>query len=1835
MRICSLLYPLFLAASSLVAQDSTPPVVVGQSPLAGATLRALGEVEVFFSEPVTNVNAGDLLLNGVPATNVVDVTGLGDDFIFQFSPPPTGGVQVAFAAGHGIVDLATPANAFEGAEWIYTVNPNSPLVGIVLNEFMADNENGIRDNDGDRSDWIEIYNGAEAAADLTGWYLTDDPLDLRKWRLPNTGIAQGGYLLIYASSKNRTNNPTALHTNFRLSDNAGAFLALVDSTGSNIVSSFVNYPAQTADISYGRDRVDQSMLGFYSTPTPRAANAATGAGVLPEVEFSRASSTFVTSFTVTLSTPDTNALIRYILIDSATLARTNVFLTATSPVYAGPLEITGTMQLRARAFPKSGSFLPGPLRSESYLQINPNAVNFSSDLPLIIIHSMGQGAYPAVEGAQTELNSIIAVIDANTERSALTNHPVIVRRAGINSRGSSTLGYAKKSLAVELWDEFNDGVDVEVLGMPAESDWTLYGPNNFEPSLVHNPLFYKLSNDMGRYASRTRYVEVFLHESTVATGAVGTNNYNGIYVLAERPKRAAGRVNIEGLDSADTNAPAVTGGYLLSVDRVDTAQGEATFSTPTVGVVPAQTVIYKYPRSQDILLPERDPQEQYIRGFFGAFVTNLASTNFAGPAGYVQYIDPESWIDHLIVNVAALNLDAMRLSGFFHKDRNKRIEMGPVWDCDRCFGSTDGRSPNPRTWRSTVSDFGTDFFNYPWWGRMFTDANFWQLYIDRYQNFRRGPLSQTNIFGRIDEFAAEIAEAYPREFAKFRVAPRGTNGTGSGTYATEIQWTKNWLAARLEFMDTNFLQQTAITLPGGAPAVEGLVTNGHVVLLTPPNQVGGQNAASTNAVVYYTLDGTDPRAPGGSVAPGALSNLGPVSITITGNVRIVARSFNPRHRNLTGANNPPLSSSWSGTTEASFWLGIPPLRITEIMYHPADPVAGNTNAADNFEYIEVRNTGAVPLNVNHFRLRGGVDFDFPNATLAAGERAVIVRHLAAFQSRYGNTPRVLGVYINDSLANSEDNLILQGLAREPILDFTYDDDWYPSTDGLGFSLEIVNDAAATSTWGLASSWRPSGQLNGTPGLSDPGIPSIPAVFVNEVLSNTDPAPGDAVELHNSSASPADISGWFLTDNFNSPKKYRIPNGTIIPANGYIVFYQSNSFGVGTGNFALSSKGEELYLFSAAADGSFTGWAHGFSFGPQANGVTFGRHVDTTGTDHFVAQRSATLGSANSGPLITASISEINYHPPDLIGRRGVVDNSQDEYIEIHNSTASPLPLYDPAHPANTWRLRDAVDFTFPPGVILPAGGYALVVSFDPSDTIALANFRLANGVPDSTPVYGPWIGELNNAFDNVELTRPDLPDAPGTPSAGVVSQILVDKVDYQDSAPWPFGLPDGLGAVIGRVNVAGFGNDPGNWRTAPKTPGAALPGGGAAPTILTQPSNQVGIEGQSATFSLTASGEGLGYIWTFNGRPVSGASSPNLTLTGLRDSQVGIYACYVFNSAGAVVSADATLSIRHLPRITQNPESRNVYIKPDPKAANLPNGTNVTFTVAAASFEPPIQYQWRFNGVDVPGATGPSLTVTNVQLENEGDYYCVVTDGVASVNTFSARLVPWLSPVIIQRPADLIVAAGSEFPLSVEVSGNPAPFAYSWRRNLGSVVVNTNSGPYKTNFIVLTTEEARLILTNNIMASNFVMRIVIYNDANRAPGATTTFNITVLEDTDRDGIPDVVEQGLGLDTNNVADAASDLDLDGMSNRAEFVAGTDPANNQSYLRVDATVTAGTSTVAFAGISNRTYTVQFIDNLNAAGWSTLSDIAARNTNFTQQIADPSWTTNRLYRVVTPRQ
>src|SRR5262249_44991935 len=153
--------------------------------------------------------------------------------------------------------------------------------------------------------------------------------------------------------------------------------------------------------------------------------------------------------------------------------------------------------------------------------------------------------------------------------------------------------------------------------------------------------------------------------------------------------------------------------------------------------------------------------------------------------------------------------------------------------------------------------------------------------------------------------------------------------------------------------------------------------------------------------------------------------------------------------------------------------------------------------------------------------------------------------------------------------------------------------------------------------------------------------------------------------------------------------------------------------------------------------------------------------------------------------------------------------------------------------------------------------FLIVANFNPADTAKLAAFRSKYQVPGSVQVVGPFGGALNNAGDNVRLSKP------GVPSGGSVPYILVDAVDYGASTPWP-SEPDGPGAPLRRLHPSQFGNDPANWITA--APIAAQISAGIAPVILTQPANQTVYQTFGVSFSVSVAGTApLGFQWRLNG----------------------------------------------------------------------------------------------------------------------------------------------------------------------------------------------------------------------------------------------------------------------------------------------------------------------------------------------------------------------------------
>lgn len=440
-----------------------------------------------------------------------------------------------------------------------------------------------------------------------------------------------------------------------------------------------------------------------------------------------------------------------------------------------------------------------------------------------------------------------------------------------------------------------------------------------------------------------------------------------------------------------------------------------------------------------------------------------------------------------------------------------------------------------------------------------------------------------------------------------------------------------------------------------------------------------------------------------------------------------------------------------------------------------------------------------------------------------------------------------GLHLTDDLNNRTKHVISAlsylGFGTNAYQRFVADNNAGAGADHVGFSLRGAGESIGISTAAgalidgvsfgaqisdVTEGRFPDGATNlvrfqGTPSPGESNWRELTDIVISEVLTHTDSPLEDAVELRNTTGAPIDISGWWLSDDNGSLRKYQIPSPTIVPANGFTVVYETafTNREQAAIPFAISSHGDEVVL-SASANNALTGHRAAVDFGAADNGVSFGRHLTSDGRVEFVALNARTFGvddpatveefregagapnaTPRVGPIV---ISEIMYHPPD----DGTNDNTRDEYIELHNISTTPVALVEGT---NHWRLRDAVDFNFAPGTAIAPGGYLVVVGFDPvNNPTALAGFRSRYNITADMAIVGPYSGKLGNDSDEIELRKPGIPDAEG------VDSILVERVRYADAAPWPLNA-DGIGLSLHRMSATEFGNDPANWFADSPTPG--------------------------------------------------------------------------------------------------------------------------------------------------------------------------------------------------------------------------------------------------------------------------------------------------------------------------------------------------------------------------------------------------------------------------------
>lgn len=387
---------------------------------------------------------------------------------------------------------------------------------------------------------------------------------------------------------------------------------------------------------------------------------------------------------------------------------------------------------------------------------------------------------------------------------------------GIELRGSTSRRlFPKKSYGIELKEINGDDRSLDLFGFGSEEDWVLYGPYS-DKTFMRNALIYLLSNQIGVYAPETQFVEVEYG-----------GEYLGLYVFMERIKRGGDRLVLERLNQAVTDPEAITGGYILKIDKTsgDTDNsdwaGDALYSEHLGFRSPYGAhsnlldygaygdkrgeetyFLYEYP-DRDLIT---DQQKNYIQNYIIAFEEALLNDDFSQETRtYTNYIDLASFADFFILNEISANPDGYRLSTYMHKDRNEKLKMGPIWDFNLAFGNDGRSSPSGWIYQYNQNFPGDLWLIHFWWERLLDDPQFRAVIKERWELHKSGRLSIANINNIIDQWSVYLNEngAVGRNYDKWPVLGVALpfNSYVGQTYEDELNYLKGWITSRHFWMD--------------------------------------------------------------------------------------------------------------------------------------------------------------------------------------------------------------------------------------------------------------------------------------------------------------------------------------------------------------------------------------------------------------------------------------------------------------------------------------------------------------------------------------------------------------------------------------------------------------------------------------------------------------------------------------------------------------------------------------------------------------------------------------------------------------------------------------------------------------------------------------------------------------------------------------------------------------------------------------------------------------------------------------------------------------------------
>ncbi|MCH9022768.1 MAG: CotH kinase family protein, partial [Planctomycetes bacterium] len=945
--------------------------------LAFVSLLALVSVVRAEIDPATGCPVGDFSGNCI--------VGFEDYLMLagQWLDPSCSGFECADLTDSGGVNMA---------DYVLLVNNWGEEVSpLVINEFMAANGGAfLLDGNGNSSDWVEVLNVTQRTFNLDGWYLTDNPGDLTKWAFHGGKVlGPGEFLVVFASGQPTDTyvDPDGyLHTSFKLKAKT-EYVALVRPDGETIVSEYGtggnDYPRQVTDISYGLfDGVER----YFANPTPGAANDPNFVEFVADTKFSVDRGFYDASFSVIITSATPGATIRYTTSGSAPTETSGT-------VYSGPISIATTTTLRAAAF-KAG-FQPTNVDTQTYIFLSDVITQDGSGLPAFAsfwCKPLAQDGNPpdwemdpeiVTSGPFTDGNSSsFDMIDAllaiptvslvmewddwfseSSPRGLFTHAKEADNEAWervvsaefftpdgseefqincavsvIGGSGVSSCKHNKFSLRLKFKEKTDANQDGEIApgvptGGPTKLDFPLFGDSpveRFDTLVFDARMNYAWTYHGGvsptTQRERAQYTrDQYVGDLHIAMGGSSPHGrhvhlylnglYWGLYNIHERP--------------------------------------DASFASEHLGGDKEDYDVLKHNSNTVVGMDDNPAGQTIAKANYSALFT-AAGQDLTNPANYnaiLDVLDIDEFIDYMLTNFYVGNTDWAHhnwYASFNRVDPDGKWRYHS-WDPEKCLQSGTGDNVTTKNNAGGPTRIHQLLKSSPEYRLRFAD------HVHKHF-FNNGVLTPTGAVSLYRKLLDEVDRAMVGESARW-----GDNVFPSDPYRREIEW----IAERDRLLDTWFPVRTASVLgqlgsslyPSTVPPVfnqfGGYVPTGFSLTMSNPNGSGTR---------YYTLNGVDPRLPGGALSSEAIAYTG--GFVLGGSTVVSARVLD--------------GSTWSALNKATFAVGpvTNKLRITEIMYHPAQAPAGDPNA----EYIELTNLASVPLDLSLVSFTEGIHLTFDGIT---------------------------------------------------------------------------------------------------------------------------------------------------------------------------------------------------------------------------------------------------------------------------------------------------------------------------------------------------------------------------------------------------------------------------------------------------------------------------------------------------------------------------------------------------------------------------------------------------------------------------------------------------------------------------------------------------------------------------------------------------------------------------------------------------------------------------------------------------------------------------------------